>query len=321
MKEPLEFVPLAMERVWGGRELAKRYAKQLPGESPIGETWEIVDRPEAQSVVASGSFAGSSLQDLWSKHRSSVFGARYESHPAERFPILIKLLDARETLSVQVHPPAHRAVELGGEPKTEMWFFMECDEDACIYAGVREGITREAFESMLNEGNVEEALPRLKVKPGESIFIPSGRLHAIGAGTVIAEIQQNSDTTYRVFDWNRTGLDGKPRELHIAQSMESIDFADHEPLIRPASPGVLADCEYFHVEQIPDVSGLPGDLAERFHIWGVTHGSIRIAETEFLPGTFVLLPAGMQEPLAVTASPAGVLDITLPFPSAPRAEH
>jgi len=315
MKEPFEFVPLPMERVWGGRELAKRYNKTLPDGTPIGESWEVVDRPEAQSVVKSGAWQGHSLHDLWSNHREGIFGEIYGGYPAERFPILVKLLDARETLSVQVHPPADRAAHLGGEPKTEMWYFMECDAGACIYAGVKEGVTREAFEELLQSGSVEDALPKLPVGRGENIFIPSGRLHAIGAGTVIAEIQQNSDTTYRVFDWNRTGLDGNPRELHIAPSLESIDFADHAPEVRAAGAGVLADCDYFRVQEKEVTNRLPEDLNERFHIWGIVEGVVIIGEAEYLPGTFVFLPVGLELEISTPQGAARVLEITLPFAS------
>jgi mannose-6-phosphate isomerase len=315
MKEPFEFLPLPMERVWGGRELSRLYQKNLPDDSPVGETWEIVDRPEAQSMVKSGSWQGHSLHDLWNNHREGIFGEVYGGYPSERFPILVKLLDARETLSVQVHPPAHRAAELDGEPKTEMWYFMESDPGACIYAGVKEGVTRESFESLLNGGNVEDALPKLPVQRGESIFIPSGRLHAIGGGTVIAEIQQNSDTTYRVFDWNRTGLDGRPRELHVGPSLESIDFSDHAPEIRAAGAGVLADCDYFRVEEKQVTTQLPDDLNVRFHIWGIVEGVVKIGETEFLPGTFVLLPVGLEAGVCTPQGAARVLEITLPFAS------
>jgi mannose-6-phosphate isomerase len=162
----------------------------------------------------------------------------------------VKLLDAREKLSVQVHPPAAKAAELGGEPKTEVWFFWETDPAATIYAGLKNGTTRELFETLLREGGVESTLHEIPVHAGESIFIPSGRIHAIGAGNVIVEIQQNSDTTYRVFDWNRAGLDGKPRALHIPESMASIDFEDFEPHLKNASDALLADCSFFRVEKI-----------------------------------------------------------------------
>ncbi|HRJ71693.1 MAG TPA: class I mannose-6-phosphate isomerase, partial [Terrimicrobiaceae bacterium] len=208
--EPIVFEPLAMERVWGGRRLEALYGKRLPHGAPIGESWEIVDREDAQSVVHQGPLRGTTLHELWTGRRGEIFGAEYEHEKSRRFPILIKLLDARERLSVQVHPPIHMAATLRGEPKTEMWYFADALPGSSIYAGLKKGVTRSQFESLLRDGRVEEALHVIPVESGDSIFIPSGRLHAIGEGNVIVEVQQNSDTTYRVFDWNRTGLDGRP---------------------------------------------------------------------------------------------------------------
>ena len=208
-----------MERVWGGRRLAERLGKPLPPGVPIGESWELVDREDAQSVVDTGEHAGITLHELWTEHREAVFG---EIPDSPRFPLLAKILDARETLSVQVHPPAAVAPELGGEPKTEMWYLIEAEEGAELFAGFRPGVDRRQFESALGNGDVADLLHRVPVRAGDALFIPSGRCHAIGAGCLIVEIQQNSDTTYRVFDWNRVGLDGKPRALHIESSRRPL---------------------------------------------------------------------------------------------------
>ena len=223
---PLVFQPRFKERVWGGRALGTLYGKPLPPEAPIGESWEIADRPGDESVIANGPLAGGTLRDLMAQRSADVLGA---AAPADggRFPILCKILDARDRLSLQVHPPA-RAAHLG-EPKTEMWYIAAAAPGAEIYAGLRRGVTRAAFEAGIRDGRVAECFHRLPVRAGDTMFLPSGRVHAIGAGLVIFEIQQNSDTTFRVFDWDRVGLDGKPRDLHIAQSLESIDFDDIEP--------------------------------------------------------------------------------------------
>ena len=149
------------------------------------------------------------------------------------FRLLIKILDARDKLSLQVHPPAGQAAELGGEPKTEMWYIAEAAPGAELYVGLKRGVTRAEFEQKIKAGTVAECFHRVACEPGDAMFLPSGRVHALGAGLVIFEIQQNSDTTYRVFDWNRLGLDGKPRELHIPQSLASIDFNDFEPSLLP----------------------------------------------------------------------------------------
>jgi mannose-6-phosphate isomerase len=227
---PLTFHPISKERVWGGREMERLYRKKLPAGRPIGESWEISDRPGDASVIANGPLAGKSLRWLMENHRAELLG---NAKPAtgDRFPWLCKILDARGKLSLQVHPPAGKAVELGGEPKTEMWFIADAAPGAELFVGLKRGVTRETIEKKVKDGTVAECFHRIPVRAGDAMFLPSGRVHAIGAGLVIFEIQQNSDTTYRVFDWNRVGLDGKPRELHVAQSLASIDFNDFEPAL------------------------------------------------------------------------------------------
>jgi mannose-6-phosphate isomerase len=239
---PFTFQPIFKERVWGGREIERLYDKKLPVGAPIGESWEISDRPGDASVIANGPLAGKDLRWLMENHATELLG---QAKPAtgNRFPLLCKILDAREKLSLQVHPPAGSAGILpagparsrqdgsapGVEPKTEAWFIADAAPGAELYVGLKRGVTRAAFEQKIRDGSVAECFHRLPVKKGDAMFLPSGRVHAIGAGLVIFEIQQNSDTTYRVFDWNRMGLDGKPRELHVAESLASIDFNDFEP--------------------------------------------------------------------------------------------
>jgi mannose-6-phosphate isomerase len=316
ISEPIAFGPLAMERVWGGRHFETLLAKTLPEDSIIGELWEIVDRPEAQSVVSGGALQGKTLHELWISAREQIFGTRHLGNISPRFPLLVKLLDARDRLSVQVHPPAHRAEELQGEAKTECWYFLDADPGASIYAGLKKGVTRADFEKSLSEGSVEENLHCIPVSAGESIFIPSGRLHAIGAGLVIVEIQQNSDTTYRVFDWNRSGLDGNPRDLHVPQSMDSIDFEDFEPEVTPASNPVVADCPLFQVEkraiQAPLDLATPGD----FCIVTGLSGEAECAGTHILPGEFLLIPAYMEKAvLTPLQEHTSVLVTRLPVPA------
>lgn len=278
-----------MTRVWGGRELERVYGRKLPDPAPYGESWEIVDREKEQSVVRGGRFDGRTLHQLWTDHREEVFGGNL---PASfRFPLLIKVLDARDDLSIQVHPPAALAPSMGGEPKTEMWYIAAADDGAKLYAGLKCGVTREAFEKAIHDGSVAELVHELHPRAGDSIFIPSGRLHAIGAGFLIHEIQQNSDTTYRVFDWNRPGLDGKPRELHVKESLASIDFDDHEPTLDVPRGNVLAECEYFRVEKLvleegSRVTSDPG----RFAIFSVAEGGVRCGGRDFGKGDFFLLP-------------------------------
>ena len=288
MDQPLVFEPLFMERVWGGRRLETILGKRLPPGVRIGESWELVDREEAQSVVHAGPLRGWILHDLWTQRREEIFGPGIPDSP--RFPLLIKILDAQERLSVQVHPPASVAPRLRGEPKTEMWYLLDASLDSNLYAGLKHGVTRPSFEQALQDGTVAEQIHGFPVKVGDAMFIPSGRVHAIGTGNLIVEVQQNSDTTYRVFDWNRLGLDGKPRELHIGESLDSINFDDSEPGVVEPRGDVLVDCPLFVVEKWkltePRVS--PGP---RFAIFAVVEGAVECAGARYDRGAFFLLPA------------------------------
>ncbi len=301
-----------MERVWGGRSLETVFGRTLPNAvTPFGEAWEIVDREPEQSVVKGGPFAGRTLHELWTHHREEIFGA--DLPESERFPILIKILDARDDLSIQVHPPVANAHELGGEPKTEMWFIADAEPGAKLYVGLKKGVSRSDFQQAINDGNVEACVHAIHPRSGESIFIPSGRLHAIGAGLLIHEIQQNSDTTYRVFDWNRVGLDGKPRALHVQESLASIDFDDFEPDMDEPLGDLLAECEYFKTSRRALEAGesISNPLPDRFSILGVVEGTLTSVDgTKFSKGEFLLLPRGEEKLTAAQVSV--VLQIELP---------
>lgn len=307
----ISFTPIYQERVWGGREFSSRLNRALPGHQPIGEAWEIVDRQEAQSVVADGPLAGQTLHDLWTKHREEIFGKRHQN-AGPRFPLLCKLLDARDRLSVQVHPPAAVAPQLDGEPKTEMWYFLACDPGSRIYAGLVHGTTRETFAAKLHSGEVEQCLHVLPTHEGESIFIPSGRLHAIGEGNLIVEIQQNSDTTYRVFDWNRAGLDGQPRALHLEESMLSTDFEDFAPPLQKIAQGVVAECEHFRVEKKSLSAPVDPRPAGDFALVTVVAGHATSGDCTFSLGDFFLLPAIGHHTIAPTDATCDILVTTIP---------
>jgi mannose-6-phosphate isomerase len=311
--EPITFSPLYMERVWGGRELERVYGRTLPDATlPYGESWEIVDRENEQCVVDEGIYQGSTLHDLWTRHRGEIFGDGFRNHP--RFPILIKVLDARADLSLQVHPPAHLSEALGGEPKTEMWFIADCDPGAKLYLGLKQGTSRDDFEKAIAHGSVADCVHVVTPEPGDSIFIPSGRLHAIGAGFLIHEIQQNSDTTYRVFDWNRPGLDGNPRELHVGESLASIDFQDFEPEMDLPVGENLASCDYFKTDRKTLETGesLANPRDDRFSIVSVVEGELESdGGRRFGKGRFILLPRD-GAPLKALADSV-VLQITLPW--------
>lgn len=301
---PLTFEPILVERLWGGRSLERLFGKKLPEGKLIGESWEISDRPGSVSIITNGPLAGTDLHWLMVHRAEELLGPSRGT--GNQFPLLVKILDAQEVLSLQVHPPAAQAKELGGEPKTEMWYVYEAKPGAELQTGLKRGVTRETFEQALKEARVADCVHTQTVQKGDAMLLPSGRVHAIGAGNVIFEIQQNSDTTYRVFDWNRTGLDGKPRELHIPQSLQSINFEDHEPLlIRPDVVGqgafkfrYLVDDPLFRINTTQIRRG------ERFYlrttgaqIIGMLEGRLTIsAEGQSLdlkPGQFALLPASL----------------------------
>jgi mannose-6-phosphate isomerase len=286
--ECLTFQPLYMERIWGGRRLQTHFDRILPSENPIGESWELVDREDAQSVVSEAEFRGVSLHELWVHHRREIFGEGY-AYP--RFPILVKILDASDVLSVQVHPPADRTVELLDEPKTELWYFIAAEADAGIYVGLKSGTTRNDFESALASGGVADLLHRIPTQQDAFIFIPSGRLHSIGAGNLIFEIQQNSDTTYRVFDWNRLGLDGKPRAIHVEQSLRCIDFGDLEPTLGQCENETLVACNYFRVDRWWLDQPRRANSEAKFAIFQVVIGEVSFGERIFRRGDLFLVPA------------------------------
>lgn len=288
----LNFKPIYQERVWGGRELESFLRRKLPGTAPIGESWELVDRAEAQSIVATGPWAGQSLRDLLARQAQEIMGPNW---PKDRpFPILVKWLDCRDRLSVQVHPPASIAARLGGEPKTENWYFAQVEPGAAVYAGLRPGVTRGNFEAAIAAGTVDQCLERPAVRKGDSLLIHSGVMHAIDAGNVILEIQQNSDTTYRVYDWGRVGLDGKPRALHVRESLECLSANDAPaPRIVRAenSSGVLAQCREFTIRQVrlPAGDRLEFPPRQQPRILSVVEGSTDAGST-LKRGDNVLIP-------------------------------
>ena len=297
-----------MERVWGGRELQHHYQRVLPeGCGPIGEAWELVDRVDHQSVVNHGPLTGTTLHELWTRQRREIFG---DCPDSERFPVLIKILDCREDLSLQVHPPQGIAAELGGDPKNEVWYIAHQDEGARLHIGLREGVTRKVFTQALEQANLDACLHSIEASRGQSIYIPSGRLHAIGGGFLIHEIQQNSDTTYRVHDWNRMGLDGQPRELHIEESMKCIDFEDVEPGMTTGACD--HDCGEFRIREheLGPGEGIGNPQPGRFSLITLTEGLLRSGEGRaFTLGDTLLLP--QESPLLTAATPVKLIQTTL----------
>src|SRR2546423_6832813 len=305
LTQPLVFEPIFMERVWGGRRLESLYDKRLPSAALIGESWEIVDRPEAQSVVHEGPLRGKTLHDLWYKYRAEIFGNAPES---PRFPILCKLLDAQENLSLQVHPPRAIAQQLGGEPKSELWYIAHAAPKARLYSGVKKRTTRESFTKALEQGRVEKLLHALEVKSGDAIFLPSGRMHALGGGVVLVEIQENSDTTYRIYDWDRTKKGRAARQMDVAEAMQCVDFKDVEPaLLRPTDEALVRH-ELFEIEKWD--LGKDRQIAEtgRFAIVVCVTAGIECVGRKFKPGDFFLVSAEQEKRLVRPIS-----DDTPPF--------
>jgi len=220
---PIIFTPDYKERVWGGHKLKTVLGKEIPFEH-TGESWEIACHENGQSVVKNGKYKGLTMEQLLEKHGENIIGRHFEK--GDKFPLLIKFIDAKDKLSVQVHPEDDYAFtnENGELGKSEAWYILQANEGSKLVAGVKDGVTKELFEEKLKNNQLEEVLNEVEVKAGDVLDIPAGLLHAIGDGILLAEIQQNSDTTYRVYDWGRVGLDGKPRELHIEKSLDVIDF-------------------------------------------------------------------------------------------------
>ena len=280
MQEILRFKPLYQERVWGGRILEAKLARALPPERPIGESWEIVDRPEAQSVIATGSLAGRTLREAIEREGAAIMGPAWPA--ARAFPVLVKWLDCRERLSLQVHPPAAVAPELKGEPKTENWYIADCAPGSSLIVGLKRGVTREEFERAIHDNTLENCVHRFPVKAGDSILVHSGQIHAIDAGNLILEIQQNSDTTYRVYDWGRVGLDGKPRQMHVNESLKSIRWDDFEPApVRGENvAATIAEAREFRIRRVPLAAGetFRVSAGEQARILSVVSGHLRTVD-------------------------------------------
>jgi mannose-6-phosphate isomerase len=297
--------------MWGGRRLESQLHKKLPPQKRIGESWEIVDRPEAQSVVAAGPLCGRTLHELWTQHRQEIFGSVPD---IPHFPLFIKILDAQEKLSLQVHPPEKVASRLGGEAKSEFWYVALADPEAELFLGFREPITPDRFEERLREGTVMDHIHRIAVQAGDAVFLPAGRVHGIGAGNLLIEIQQNSDTTYRAFDWNRTDpATGTKRDLHVEQAIQCIDFEDVQPKLIESEGELLITHSLFEIRkwnlrEVRDAAPLG-----QFAIVCCLTGNLSCAKAEFVPGQIFLVPADLKDrqlkPLAPNTS---LLRVTIP---------
>ena len=233
MIHPMKFEPVFKETIWGGGRLRSLLKKNAPENAAVGESWEVADHPNGTSTVVNGELAGKTLHDVFAAFRTDLLGPALAARFPDRFPLLIKFIDAADRLSLQVHPgDAYAALhENGSFGKTEAWYVMAAEPGSRLIAGLKRRTSAAEFERALADGGVEDLLNMVPVREGDFLFIPAGRIHAIMPGILLNEIQQNSDITYRVYDWGRTGNDGRPRTLHVRQSLETIDFGDTD--VRP----------------------------------------------------------------------------------------
>ncbi|MCP4641622.1 MAG: mannose-6-phosphate isomerase [bacterium] len=256
----LHFEERYYERIWGGDRLRTVYGKDAPEGVPVGEAWLVSDHPGDESVVDEGPLAGETLHGLLQQDAAAILGKRAELTIHGRFPLLLKILDSRDHLSVQVHPDDECAKRLG-EPdvgKTEMWHVLHADPGSELICGLDPSASRDRFAAAVQDGSVEDLMTRFEVGEDTSAFVSAGTVHAIGGGIILAEIQQNSDLTYRIYDWGRVQADGTSRELHVEKSVEAIHFGSPHggtanPLTYSAGStevDVLAACRYFSAERI-----------------------------------------------------------------------
>ena len=334
---PLKFKPRFVEKMWGGRKIETVLGKVLPPDKQIGESWELYDFPPGavdesadwlSSEIANGPLAGRSLHWLMAEFGRDLLGDVRPCGPHNQFPILVKYLDAREDLSVQVHPDcAYAEQHPDACVKDEAWYVLQSDPGARILRGVRKGTTRDELWRAIKTGTVEQHVNTVRVRPGASYYLPSGTLHALGAGTLVAEVQTPSDTTFRVFDFNRTDPStGRPRLLHLDQAMECIDFSGKEPAQpRTHVAGLfttvsrLVTANQFKLEKVRMTEGVEEPVPyDQPVVWVVLEGSAEVRvkgakeSTRFGRGDTVLLPASMTDPVIKTLADCVWLEVTFP---------
>lgn len=306
---PFKFYPIYKEKVWGGTNLKKVLKRNIQYTCAVGESWDLCAHNEGTSIISNGCFEGKKITEVIHSYSEEILGESYKQYK-DKFPLLFKFIDANDKLSVQVHPDDNYAMANEGElGKTEMWFVIDAKPRAKIVYGLKEGTTKEAFQLAVEHRNIENTLTEIEVKPGDVFFIPSGTIHAIGEGIVIAEIQQNSDTTYRVFDWNRVGLDGMPRQLHIEKSLDTINFAQDVNKaslkgISKVGQGYLSThyvcCPYFTVEVLDIIDRYKViQKPKMFEVLMCIEGSFNMLynnrEESLMLGELILIPAGMKD--------------------------
>ncbi len=322
---PLTFRPILKRIRWGGRKLGDVLGRPIGPESDYAESWEIADHAHGQSIVDDGPWTGQTLRQVLEHSGKQVFGR----HPCRiPFPLLIKFLDAHDWLSLQVHPNDEQARRCSPDEqgKTEAWVILDAEPDSRICAGLRNGIGPDELLRHLDSGTVDQCLNMVSVQPGDCVFIQAGTVHAIGPGILLAEIQQQSDLTYRLHDWGRLGSDGRPRELHIDQALQCIDF-DRGPVF-PVAPRQqdepsacreeLVHSPWFVIERLTFQTSRMLSLEDRFHILIVLNGALTLhhdhgeAPRRLSRGSTLLLPAELNRVTLVPDETAVLLDVCLP---------
>ena len=327
MDRPIHFASYLRPMVWGGRRLGELLGKPLPGNESYGESWEISDHASHSSRVDRGPLAGQTLGDLMRRWRDPLLGAAASSHAS--FPLLVKLLDANDWLSVQVHPDDEKVRTLwpGEGGKTEVWFVLDAAPDSKIYAGLKAGIDEARLRQALAQGTVANCLHSFTPQPGDCLFLRAGTVHAVGGGVLMAEVQQTSDATFRLFDWNRRDAQGRSRPLHIEQALACIDWEAgpvhpvRTPAFDEAPSGLLrnhplAGCEYFQLDYLRAGDPFPCGGTGKLHILMVIQGAGRMVtghgEEELRIGQTWLLPASLPPVWCQPRPGLGLLFSTLP---------
>jgi mannose-6-phosphate isomerase len=318
---PLKFETVLKEKVWGGKALVKNYNKKPATSSLIGESWEISSVSDYQSVVSNGFLAGNNIEEIIEVYMGDITGDSIYDKFGNEFPLLIKFIEAREDLSIQVHPGNTLAKQRhNAYGKTEMWYILECEKGAKIYTGFRDGVTKENYLKSVAEGTVPDLMNIEIAEPGDTFFTPAGRVHAIGAGNVLVEIQQTSDITYRIFDWNRKENGSEKRELHTDLALDAIEFNDSEinrlrkePVLNKSVN--LVSCEFFNTELIRFNTPLKKEyyFNDSFVVYICLEGEFNVLwdgeSVNAVKGETILLPAQIKEVSLAPAGEAKLLEI------------
>ena len=320
MLYPFKFNPILKSMVWGGEKLCL-YKGVQTNQKNVGESWELSGVPENESIIANGEMVGRTITELIKEYGAELLGRHVYETYGENFPLLIKFIDARDDLSIQVHPDDAMAQAVHGQPfgKTEMWYVVSADKDAHLMSGLSAEITPEEYVSRVENNTITDVLCDYKVQAGDVFFLPAGRIHSIGKGCFIAEIQQTSDLTYRIYDFGRLGLDGKPRQLHTELAKDAIDYSVSEdyrtaytPVLNEDTP--LVECEYFKTHLLDLTEPLSDDVKSKdsFMIVICLEGLGKLKDSEgnvvaLKQGETVLVPAVTDEITFIPQSQLKVL--------------